>query len=85
MIIEGSVQGVFFRASTVEQASRLGLAGWVRNCLDGSVEIIAEGERAAVEKLVRWCRQGPPGAYVHNVRLEWEDHRDEFHEFRIKR
>ena len=83
--IEGRVQGVFFRASTVEEAVRLKLKGWVRNCPDGSVEIVAEGEKAQVEKLARWCRQGPPGAHVHAVRVSWEDCRGEFRDFRITR
>ena len=84
LIIEGQVQGVFFRASTREQASRLGLKGWVRNCPDGSVEVVAEGRRKAVDDLVRWCRRGPPGAQVHNVQLQWEDLKDEFQGFRIR-
>ena len=64
--IEGRVQGVFFRAATLEQAGRLGLKGWVRNCPDGSVEVVAEGERKKIEELVSWCHHGPPGAHVHH-------------------
>lgn len=85
LIIEGRVQGVFFRASAVEQANRLGLTGRVSNCPDGSVEVVVEGKRALVEELIRWCRQGPPGAYVDNVRLQWENPRDEFLDFRVSR
>ncbi len=84
LIIEGQVQGVFFRASTREQASQLGLKGWVRNCPDGSVEVVAEGRRKAVDDLASWCRRGPPGAQVHNVQLQWEDLKDEFQGFRIR-
>ncbi len=84
-MIEGRVQGVFFRASTVEQANRLGLTGWVRNCPEGSVEIVAEGEKSAVEKLIRWCHQGPPGAHVHNVELQWQNPRGDFPDFRVRR
>jgi acylphosphatase len=83
--IEGRVQGVFFRASTVQQAQRLGLTGWVRNSPDGSVEVLAEGPYATVESLVAWCRQGPPGAKVTNVDLRWEQPRQEFSTFSIKR
>jgi acylphosphatase len=83
--IEGRVQGVYFRASTVNQAQRLGLTGWVMNCYDGSVEAVAEGTRGNLEKLVSWCRQGPPGAAVEQVHAEWSDARDEFREFRIRR
>ncbi|MBI2211408.1 MAG: acylphosphatase [Deltaproteobacteria bacterium] len=83
--IEGRVQGVFFRASTVEQANRLGLKGWVRNCPDGSVEAVAEGAREKIDDLVHWCRRGPPGARVENVLIQWEGFQDEFGEFRIRR
>jgi acylphosphatase len=83
--IEGRVQGVYFRASTVNQARLLGLTGWVMNCYDGSVEAVAEGTRANLEKLVSWCRQGPPGAAVEQVHAEWSDARHEFREFRVRR
>ena len=83
--IEGRVQGVFFRTSTLDQAIRLGLKGWVRNCPDGSVEIVAEGERKKIDNLVDWCHHGPPGAHVHHVGLQWEEPQDEFHDFRIRR
>ena len=83
--INGRVQGVYFRASTVEQARRLGITGWVMNCPDSSVEVVAEGEREQLEKLIRWCRNGPPGAQVREVRAKWEDSKDEFQGFFIKR
>ncbi len=83
--IEGRVQGVFFRASTMEEAIRLDLKGWVRNCPDGSVEAVAEGARKEIDALVDWCNQGPPGARVHNVLLQWEDYKGEFQDFRISR
>jgi acylphosphatase len=65
--IEGMVQGVGFRYSTVRQARRLGLTGYVRNLPDGSVEVVAEGEEDLLKRLSSWLRQGPPGAYVRNV------------------
>jgi acylphosphatase len=67
----GRVQGVAFRASTVDEAERLGLAGFVRNLRDGSVEVEAEGERKLVESLMHWCRRGPPAARVDSVESEW--------------
>ncbi|MBI2358406.1 MAG: acylphosphatase, partial [Deltaproteobacteria bacterium] len=70
--IEGRVQGVFFRATAVAEANRLGVKGWVRTCPDGTVEIVAEGERKRLQDLVAWCRHGPPGAHVHDVKLRWE-------------
>jgi len=83
--IEGRVQGVFFRATTQEQAIRLGLKGWVRNCPDGSVEVVAEGAREKIKQLIAWCRQGPPGARVRHVDVRWEDFQGEFRNFRITR
>ncbi|MEM4390050.1 MAG: acylphosphatase [Candidatus Micrarchaeia archaeon] len=80
--VYGLVQGVFFRASTEDVARGLGLTGWVRNVSDGSVEVIAEGEREALEKLLAWCRKGPPGARVSKVDFEWQAFRGEFADFR---
>jgi acylphosphatase len=83
--IEGRVQGVFFRYSTVEEAVRLRLSGWVRNCSDGSVEVVAEGPKKVIEELIRWCHHGPPGAHVHNVRIKWEAYKGEFSTFHTRR
>jgi acylphosphatase len=66
--IEGRVQGVFFRASVQRRAAELGLAGWVRNCADGSVELYAEGSQAACRALKAFCAEGPPAARVDAVR-----------------
>lgn len=68
IIVEGRVQGVFYRASTQSTALSLGLGGWVRNLSDGSVEIRAEGQEDSLERLITWCWQGPPGAVVRDVR-----------------
>jgi acylphosphatase len=67
IVVRGRVQGVGFRYATVIEARRLGLAGWARNAPDGSVEILAEGDPAAVRALIAWCRQGPPSARVATV------------------
>ena len=55
--VHGRVQGVFFRATTRDKAIALGVKGWVRNCLDGSVEAVFEGEKDIVEKIVNWCKK----------------------------
>jgi acylphosphatase len=67
----GRVQGVYYRARTAEQAEALGVGGTVRNRDDGSVEVVAVGEREALERLVEWCRRGPPAARVESVEAEW--------------
>lgn len=63
------MQGVGFRHHTKVLARHLGLAGWVRNLPDGSVEVWAEGDVPALEELARWLRTGPPGARVEHVEL----------------
>jgi acylphosphatase len=68
VVIEGLVQGVWFRGWTVEQARRLELDGWVRNRADGSVEALFSGPAASVAEIVAACRQGPPAARVTMVR-----------------
>jgi acylphosphatase len=68
-VVSGRVQGVFFRDSCQRMASGLGVRGWVRNRPDGTVEVVAEGERSAVDALLAWCREGPPRAHVVGVEV----------------
>jgi len=70
LVVRGRVQGVGFRVSLVAEARRLGLAGWVRNRADGSVEALVTGPAEAVETLVAWAHHGPPSAGVSGVRVE---------------
>ena len=84
VLISGLVQGVFFRANAVYQAQDLNITGWVRNCRDGRVELVLEGERLAVDRMISWCRKGPPGAAVDNVKISWEDYQGEFSSFSLK-
>jgi acylphosphatase len=70
--VVGMVQGVFYRQATADEAARLRLSGTVRNLPDGSVEVVAEGPRDAVEALAAFCRRGPPAARVEAVQVEWE-------------
>ena len=69
-IVSGRVQGVAFRATTAEQATQLGVVGWVMNRSDGSVEIEAEGAPEQVAALLAWCEQGPPHARVSRFVVE---------------
>ena len=78
------VQGVNFRWFTQRRAAELGLTGWVRNRADGSVELIAEGNRGAVERLLDAVRSGPPEAVVENVDAQWSTPSGEFHRFEIR-
>jgi acylphosphatase len=82
--IRGRVQGVFFRASAVEQARDLGLVGWVRNRYDGSIELVAEGNADAIGVMRSWCAHGPPGANVRNVEELKAPTTGEFVEFRVR-
>ena len=75
--IAGRVQGVAFRAYAVEEAGDRGVAGWVRNTPDGRVEAVFEGEKAAVEAMVAWCRKGPPAAWVSSIEVTWEEPKSE--------
>ena len=68
--VEGRVQGVFFRGWTVQQARDLGVAGWVRNCPDGSVEARLSGDDGAVERLIDRMRRGPPAAEVASIQVD---------------
>jgi acylphosphatase len=67
IIVFGRVQGVGFRHATKQQAHNLGLNGFVKNQYNGTVYIEAEGENAALNHFVLWCRQGPPYAEVDNL------------------
>ena len=83
--IRGRVQGVSYRAHTRATATRLGLAGWVRNRHDGSVELVAEGPREQLQALLEWCREGPPLARVEAVEPAWAPATGELDRFEIRR
>ena len=83
LIIEGRVQGVWFRDSTRRQAVRLGVSGWVRNRPDGTVEVLAKGPEDQVQKLVAWCHHGPTAARVSHVHEYPDEGVGEFDAFDI--
>jgi acylphosphatase len=83
VIIEGRVQGVFFRHHTQETAFTLGVKGWVKNRRDGRVEAVFEGDRNQVEQIIQWCHRGPSEAKVTKVYVSWEIYAGEFEGFSV--
>lgn len=84
VIIKGRVQGVFYRASTHERALVWGVNGWVKNTSSGRVEAVFEGDEQSVERLIRWCHKGPPGAIVRKVEVDSQKYTGEFSTFSIQ-
>ncbi len=84
LVIHGQVQGVFFRAYFQDQAQTHHLTGWVKNCFDGTVEVILEGEESDVQKVVEWAHTGPSNAEVKRVDVSWEKATGEFKNFSIQ-
>jgi acylphosphatase len=80
-IVEGRVQGVGYRAFAIRKAEDLGITGWVRNCWDGSVEVVAEGERAILDRFVAALFLGPSSANVTRITPEWLPASGEFFRF----
>ena len=83
LIIQGRVQGVWFRDSTRRQAIGLGVCGWAKNRPDGTVEVLAEGPEEQVKKLIAWCHQGPSHARVTRVDETAEPWQGDFDSFEI--
>ncbi|MGA2523202.1 MAG: acylphosphatase [Candidatus Bathyarchaeia archaeon] len=83
VFVTGLVQGVFFRQKTKQQAENHGVRGWVHNLEDGRVEAVFEGEEVDVNALVDFCRNGPRGAQVTNVEVEFEMFLGEFQNFKV--
>ena len=81
LVVRGRVQGVGYRFATIDAARELDIAGWVRNRRDGTVEAVIQGDDASVERLLEWCRRGPPGARVTAVDAETCDVDPSLHDF----
>lgn len=84
VIFRGRVQGVFFRANAESRARELGLAGWVKNLPDGTVESVFEGPRKAIEEAIEWCKTSQPHARVTDADIDWEDYKGEFSSFEVR-
>lgn len=69
LVVAGRVQGVGFREAMVDAARRAGVSGWVRNRVDGTVEALVQGEPAAMDRVVEWCRHGPRTAHVVSIEI----------------
>jgi acylphosphatase len=83
--IHGHVQGVFFRAFVSEKAAELGLKGYVRNLPSlQDVEVVAEGEKENLDRLVEHLRKGPPAARVEDIRVTWSDYSGKYSSFEIR-
>lgn len=83
-LISGRVQGVSFRYYAFHEALRLGLDGWVRNLRDGRVEAVFQGERPVVEQMLAWCRNGPSGARVEDVGVDWSEAQPDLPRFQVR-
>jgi acylphosphatase len=70
IVLRGRVQGIGFRFALVDTARESGVVGWVRNRFDGSVEALVQGETPTTERVIDWCRRGPPGARVTDVEVD---------------
>jgi len=83
VVVSGQVQGVFFRDTLRNAAEREGVAGWVRNNRDGTVEAVFEGDPDTVARLVEAAREGPPGARVEDVRV-FDEPDEDLEGFRVR-
>jgi acylphosphatase len=84
IFVSGRVQGVFYRAETKNNASRLNLTGWARNLPDGRVEAVIEGKEDNVNALIDWCRKGPSFASVTEIEVKEEPYTGAFEDFGIR-
>jgi acylphosphatase len=84
MLISGRVQGVGYRASTVDKALSLGLTGYARNLSDGGVEVVAEGAAESLMSLKQWCGDGPPAAVVDDIQATTGTATGEFTDFEVR-
>ena len=84
VLISGRVQGVCFRMETDRAAGNFNVFGWVRNRPDGTVEAVFEGDRTDVDRMLAWCREGPPLSRVDHMDVRWEDYSGKYTGFEIR-
>ena len=85
ILLNGKVQGVFFRVETRSAANKRNVTGWVRNTSECKVEAIFEGNQEDVEKMIEFCKRGPPAAQVTKIDVQWEEYTEEFKAFKIRK
>ena len=85
ILVNGRVQGVFFRVETRNVALKRNVAGWIRNTHEGRVEAIFEVEKEDVEQLIYFCKRGPPAAQVTKIDVQWDKYTGEFKDFKIRK
>ena len=85
IVITGTVQGIFYRGFVKKKADELELTGFVRNLEDGNVEIVVEGEKDSINKLVDFCKEGPEHSIIRGVKTEEQNWTGDFKEFKILR
>ncbi len=84
IIVTGRVQGVYFRANTCREGRRLGINGWVRNLESDKVEVLAEGDDERIRNLVKYCHRGPEAARVDDIKVEYEEPKEDLEPFSIR-
>ena len=84
LVVRGRVQGVGFRYALADTAQEAAVAGWVRNRMDGSVEALVQGDAPSVERVIVWCRRGPPAARVAGVDVETIEPDAQITEFQLR-
>ena len=84
LIVQGKVQGVFFRSHAQRAAKLLGISGYARNLETGDVEVVAQGSRSAIDELIERCYQGPPGASVQSIQVHWRTPREILKKFETR-
>ena len=83
LFISGRVQGIFYRATCLDEARSRSLEGWVRNLPDGRVEALLQGPKDRVESMIKWCYRGPSEARVSDIDVTYEDTGDDLGDFEI--
>lgn len=83
VFINGKVQNVGFRHATRARAERFNIKGFVKNLSNGGIEALFQGEARAVDRMLEFCKAGPFGAKVTEIKIQWEEYKNEFKDFKV--